>query len=371
MNLAAADRPKLAKLLGDLAAAVEELLLGGLTTASGSTRQTIDVAFREASRLRLLRLGGTLRVANEELGRFTSNSADFSRKRLFFFLSRTWLLSRGLGRALTANDDATFDKLLWTPPSEPVAKLDVVTLGVGKKATSAFVAFEFRLRCVNDAGKIKAGQRLVWSCVFPTKPGVEIPAEGFLHLPQKQKFNASVFLDRRVIEMTNAAIAIDEGGQGRVTLGDVSTVKPGAKFEDWGRFQVWDVDGARSRIEAQKPGPLDLPVELQEEVVLKDWEIGESERRDDDGPWVHPIRAGRLSFDAVVSDGLEGKALTKKLEALRKKKRRPPLFGVMHYERCRLMLHPMTTFGDDGPEYLTISDESIDRAALLKALKLV
>ncbi|HXU01309.1 MAG TPA: hypothetical protein VN903_09970, partial [Polyangia bacterium] len=54
-------------LLDDLGGAVEDLLLTGLTTASEATLQKIDVAFREASRRRLLRLSAALRVANEEI----------------------------------------------------------------------------------------------------------------------------------------------------------------------------------------------------------------------------------------------------------------------------------------------------------------
>ena len=40
-------------------------------------------------------------------------------------------------------------------------------------------------------------------------------------------------------------------------------------------------------------------------------------------------------------------------------------------QRCRLVLQPLSVFGPNGPEHLTISDEKLDRAALLKALKLV
>src|SRR6478672_6751150 len=94
------DRPKFAALLAQLGEAVEELLLAGLTTASAATKQTLAAAMQEAARFRLLRLGSTLRTATEELGRFTSHDAAFSRKRLTFFLGRAWLLSRGLSHAL-------------------------------------------------------------------------------------------------------------------------------------------------------------------------------------------------------------------------------------------------------------------------------
>src|SRR5262245_13865525 len=142
MKLAEADRKKLPNLLEQLRSAVEELLLSGLTTASDATRKILQIVFQEASRMRLLRLGSTLRAANDELGRFTRNESDFSRRRLIFFLNRAWLLSQGLARALSENDDAGLERLLWTPASVPVDRLDVVVLGVGKKvAAGAFVAF--------------------------------------------------------------------------------------------------------------------------------------------------------------------------------------------------------------------------------------
>ena len=60
----------------------------------------------------------------------------------------------------------------------------------------------------------RPGERLTWSVIFPIKPGVEIPAEGFLHLPQKQKFAPSLFLERQTILIRDAAVAEDESGGG-------------------------------------------------------------------------------------------------------------------------------------------------------------
>src|SRR5262249_61433927 len=133
MNLAEADRKKLLPLLDELGGAVEDLLLSGLTTASEATRQMLNVAFQEASRLRLLRLGSTLRVANEELGRFTRNEPDFSRKRLAFFLHRTWLLSHGLAPALREEDETRLALLLPAPARTPVDRPGGGTLGAVQK----------------------------------------------------------------------------------------------------------------------------------------------------------------------------------------------------------------------------------------------
>jgi hypothetical protein len=368
MNLAQADRRKLEALLAELAGAVEELLLSGLTTASEATRQTLNLAFQEASRLRLLRLGSALRAANDELGRFLRNEAEFSRKRLHFFLNRAWLLSHGLARALRAGDEADFERLLWVPPSEPVERLEVVALGVAKKVTSAFVAFEFRLRTIADAGALPAGRRLVWSCIFPVKPGVAVPAEAYLALPQKQKFTPKQFLEGHSVVLEHVAVALDEHGGGRVSLGDASTVVVGSEFSDWERFQTWDAEAALRRIESHTPGPLDLEVEMQEEVVLHDWQLGEPVTRDD-GQVVYPLQCGPTTFDAVASPGVEGAALRKALDGRRKSKASEPLFGLLHYERCRLVVQPLAVFGPKGPAQLMLSEEKVDKATLLRALK--
>jgi len=370
VNLSKSESRQLVAALDQLAGGVEELYRSGLTTASEATRQILGVAFQEASRLRLLRLGSTLRGANEELGRFTRNEPDFSRRRFSFFLNRSWLLSRGLTRAIKEGDDKDFDKLLWIPVSQPVNRLEFVTLGITKKvATGSFCAFDFRLRTIKDAGTIPSGQRLAWSCVFPIKPGIEVPPEGFLHFPQKQKFKANLFLEKKVIVVEKAAVALDDFGGGRLNLGDQSTVSSTEPFTAWEQFQTWDPDVALKRIQNHETGPFDLDIELQEEIVLPEWQIGEPATHHEDGQLICPLFTKTMKFDAVVSRGPEGQALAAALESFRKKKHRPPLFGLLHYERCRLIVQPLSVFGKDGPEYLTTSDKTVDRAALLKALK--
>jgi hypothetical protein len=348
---------------------VEEFLLSGLTTASDSTRQTFAAAMQEAARFRLLRLGSTLRTANEELGRFTAHDPSFSQRRLTFFLSRAWLLGRGLGHALQNADEKEYDRLTWSPPTQPVPKVEVVCLGVVKKvAAGSFVAFEFRLRALADAVGVKAGQRLAWSVVFPLKAGQQVPPEGFLHLPQKQKFNPVLFLDKKTVIIENANILSEEAGSGRLSLTDLSTVMPGRAFTEWNRFLEWSPESVVERIHKHTPGPLDLETELQDEIVLRDYAIGDAGEGDLPGQTVYPITAGTLALAAIVGSEAEGKALRKNLDDLRKlKKDRPPLYGLLHYERCRLMFQLLTAFRSE-PDYLTISTENINKAALLKTM---
>jgi hypothetical protein len=363
-----ADRPKHAGVLAQLGAAVEELLLSGLTTASDATRQTLAAAMQEAARFRLLRLGSTLRTATEELARFTAHDAAFSRKRLTFFLGRAWLLSRGLAHALQTADAKEYARLTWAPPTQPLPKVEVVCVGVSKKvAAGAFAAFEFRLRAVTEAPPVSAGQRLSWSVVFPLKPGLKVPAEGFLHLPQKQKFVPFLLLERKVVAIERANLVV-EGGGGRLSLTDQSTVVAGGDFAAWDQFLSWSPAEAVERIRKHVPGPLDLDTELQEEIVLRDYAVGAAGEGETPGHSVYPITAGNLALSALVGPEAESKTLRAGLDDLRKRKKlRPPLYGLLHYERCRLAFQPLTTFQPE-PDYLTISKENVNKAALLKAL---
>ncbi|MCC9600283.1 hypothetical protein LOC67_06895 [Stieleria sp. JC731] len=371
MKLPQDDRQKLLRLLDDVASSIEELLLTGLTTASKSTRQTLDVSFREASRMRLLRLGSTLRASNEELGRFTDKDPRFSAKRLTFFLNRAWMLCRGLSHALAENDEDEFDRLLWVPATEPVKKLELVTVGVSKKEVqNAYCAFEFRFRTLSKSGKrIPKHYRLVWSCIFPIKPGTEIPAEGFLHLPQRQKFKASDLMEGNKITIQNCAVAVDDFGGGRISLNEKSTVETGEAFTDWESLFHWDLESAIKRIEQHETSPFDLDIEMQEEVMFDQWTMEAKIDQGREGQNVYPLSANGLHLDAVVSQANEGKALRKKLDGYRKKKTRPTIFGLMHYEMCRLIFQPLTVFEPDGPVHLMISEDKIDRAALLQTLK--
>jgi hypothetical protein len=371
MKLAESDRRKLPGVLDELARGVEGLLLGGLTTASESTRRTLDVSFQEASRLRLLRLGSTLRTAGEELGKFLQNREGFSRKRLVFFLTRAWLLSQGLLRALRKDDEKEFDRLLRSPlvGGVPVAQVEVVTLGVARKVVpGSFCAFDFRLRCLGPAGPLAAGGRLLWSCLIPLKPGTQIQPEALLHLSQKQGFKPQVFLEGKTITLSEVTVTPDEAGGARLTLGEGSKVTAGKGFTDWERFRAWGPAPALQRLRAYRPGPLDLDVELSEEIVLHDWKAGAPEV-EDEGQVVYPVTVGRATFHAVASPGEDGEPLRQALDGLRKQTNPPPLFALLHYERCRLVLQPLATFGPDGMAYLTLSRDKVNMASLLKAMK--
>ena len=90
-----------------------------------------------------------------------------------------------------------------------------------------------RMRVLADVPGVPKGTRLVWSCVFGGKKNV--PAEAFLHLPQPQKFSPKILLEPTRIAVTDAAVALDDSGSGRLLLGPKSTVTQQKKLDRLGR----------------------------------------------------------------------------------------------------------------------------------------
>jgi hypothetical protein len=363
------DQKALVSLLDELSKTVEQLLLAGLTTASKSTVERLDVTFKEASRMKLLRLGSTLRIANEEIARFAESSPQFSPRRLAFFLGRAWVLASAMRRAIDAGDQQTLDRLLVTPPVQPVESLQMVVLGVGKRVVAgAFASFDFRLRAIGAAGPVADCESLVWSCVFPLRKDVELPTEALLHLPQKQKFKPAILLEKKVITVAKCAVSRQPAAATRLVLNDASTLTTGAPFSDWPSFFQWDMAAAFERLEQYRPTPLDLEIEFQEDVFLADWQPGER-RETDDGYDVLPIVARGLPFEVRLDRGPSGVPVRGVMSKLAEVEDRPPIYGIAHYESCQLLFQPLSALGKKGIEYLTIAQDKVSQAELVKAMK--
>lgn len=386
------DSARLQGLLDELGDVVEGLLRGGMTTASKATRDKLDVTFREASRHGLGRLAGTLSNVSREIGRYVAEDPQFSARRLSFFIGRTWLLARGMARALRTGDATTFDRLGAGPRSEKVSELRAVTLGVVKKVVpGSFCAFDFRMRRLLDHSTQGAtqgatlGEPLAFTEMFPSKPGQNVPAEAYLVLERPQRYKPKVLLDGGVVTFRDVMVQRSEAGV-RVSLGKDGRVEAGKAWGGWASVPAWDPEQALTRVRAYEVDPLELPNELHEEVVLDEWTIGkpttQEQRR------TYPVRARGLTLDGVVDEGIGGMALRDNLERMRKgqgpeglgpgkapvkgrgKNKPSPgrLFGVLHYETCRFVLQPLALLTASGPIHLMTSAEGIDHKALLRNL---
>ncbi|HUB27817.1 MAG TPA: hypothetical protein VL992_20505 [Tepidisphaeraceae bacterium] len=368
-----ADAPAMRTLAQSLSRAVEQVLMAGLTAAGQSTQEHLAVSMKEAARMRLLRLGSTIRVVGEEINRFDRDPKRFSPQRLSFFLNRTWILCRGIAQAIDTENVDALNRLLASPPITTVKELKLGLLGVIKRiAPGVFNAFEFRMIALADAPPVSRGMQVVWSCVFPSKAGADIPPEAFLQLPQKQGFKPSAMLSRKANVFSDANISMDDAGVARLTLNDTSKLNTAEETITWPDLVAWNPAVAARRVAAAVVTPIDLEIEMQELVRLDDWSIEVPKDAPDElssSDW--PLNAGKLRYMIRTDAGPSGEparlALTK---AAKSKDPRPALVGLLHYESCQFVVLPMSLLSPDGPDYLTLAHTQISAAELVKALKL-
>lgn len=365
------EHQALLPVLEDLQRAVEDLATTGLTQASAATRERIEVAFREASRLKIGRLAVALRYVSEEVKRWLDTDPDFSSRRLLLFLERAWILAHALARAIRADDLATVTRLLATATPTPVpGALDLVVLGVQKRVVRTTVAFDFRMRIVGAGPAVAPSspaatsattgpaspaaaavdRAVVWS--FVANRTADVPAEAWLHLPQPQGFAPKLLLEPRVLRVTQCALvdldlALGAGGGARLMLGPKATITTTAPYADWGRFARFDRPAIARRLRAAVPGPLDLEVELQEEVTLPLWAPGARVERGPGRPVIE-LHTPDLQLDVPVGTP-DTEDLAANLAELGKLAERAPLYGLLHVESCRLVFTPLAVIEPPGP----------------------
>jgi len=360
------------QLAEELVKAVEELIRTGLVSATDATRVKLDATFKEASRHKLLRIGASLRYVNEEIGRYLADDGTFSQRRFGLFLHRSWLLAKGLLHALQTGNRALGTRLSLGAghAPQPVKRLELCTLGVLKRVVSTACTFDFRLRIVAGPAEL-VGKSVTWSFIFARK-SKEVPAEAYLHLPQPQKFKPSLLIEPRRIVVENAALSRDDRGNLRLLLGPPSTVVPGADITDWPALYQWNVANVIDRATRITPGPLDLAIEAQEEVMLVGWTTIPDELRSTPERHVYAISAqigpASVLLDAIVPAGADGVELHQALGRAVNTPTPMPLFGLAYAEFGRMNFLPLSYLTDVGPQHLMWSPENIDVAALMKTL---
>lgn len=340
-------------LVEELARAVEDLVRTGLTSATESTRAKLDASFKEASRRKLLRLGASLRYVNEEVNRFLSDDGTFSIRRFSLFLHRSWLQARGMAKGIRENDGRLLASLLLSGGGapRPAPSLEVVTLGVLKRTVVNVHTFDFKLRIVGAKDPDLVGRSLTYSLVFARKQGAAaaLPAEAYLQLPQPQKFQPRVFCLGKTVKISDAAVMLDERGAGRLALSPKSTVTEGAGVSTWAPLFQFDPEAALARVQRHTPGPLDLAVEMQEEVIVAGAKMNDQPIKSGDGRRVFALSLPTgLVLDAVIPDVPDGEELFKRLRDGLRSSSRPLLYGLVYYEFGRTMLLPLSLLRADA-----------------------
>ncbi len=359
---------KLLPLVTTVAAAIEDLLLGGLTATSSTTVRILEACFQEAARARLLRLGICLRAAAEELARFSVPNSGFSAGRLQTLLSRAWVLSRAIERAIADKDAALLARLLEPTLEEPCDQLEAVTLGVIPRIVAgSYVAFEFRLRATRSSSLSRTSS-LLWSCILPFRKDSAVPMEAYLLMPLKQGFVPALFLERKRVVFSQITISHTPAGSVRLFLGDKSRVSAGEAPVDWKALACWDPAAAVNRLSRHEPSPLDLDTDPEEEVFLENWDIDMPENRVQAGTRI-TIRKGSVTFRVTAPAGPAEKVFLKTLGDIARAPARPILFGLIHLDCDSLSLEPVSLIMEDGPVPLLADPANLDRKLLLKHMK--
>ncbi|MEM9452743.1 MAG: hypothetical protein AAGF11_01105 [Myxococcota bacterium] len=406
------DAERLRGLLDELGDTIEQLLMGGMTTASRATRQKLDVAFREASKRQLSRLAVSLRVVMQQVEHYLAKDPKFSPRRLSMFCNRVWVLARGMANSMKSDDTERFAHLALDRRLEAVDAIEAVTLGVMKKMLPGVCAFDFHMRVLNDGA---LGSPAVYSLVFPLKKGSKIPPEALLELALPQKWKPRILLDGTVITFHHPTLVHDPSGLRIQTPRDnpKSKAEAGPAFDDWEQLPGWDPALALRRVREHEIDPIEIPNELQELAVFDDWRLSAA-REDENRPrHVYPVHTAGLELDGIASSEAEGATLRDNLQRIlagklpvghgpgapksqtktktnsRKRSTQnktarpkaspdpsPPrdpragrLFGIVHYETCRLVMHPLSLITQRGPIHLMVASEGVDKKALLKSLK--
>ena len=363
MSFPPANATQIRAMLLRVREATEDILATGMRAASESTCTTFGQAFHEASGMRLLRLGSTLRAANEEVRKYIGEDSRFSAARLSFFLNRSWMLASGMLQALDAKDGDAWQRLDWRPPARKIASLSLAVLGVGvRNSPGSFCAFEFRCRVL--AGDLEEGSDVTWSCVYPLKPGSDISPSALLHLKQKQGYKPRELLEGKIAKIANAVVtgSLEKGF--RMSLTPDSAVESGKEVADWLAFANWQPERLAATLEAWQPDPFDLPVEQQQTVCLTDWSRAgkEGELREQ---FIHfKIKVRELVCEAQLP--ANDAKWRKRFLAV---KEGEPLIATAHFDRCTLLVQPLAVLREDkAPDYLSINQEAKGAAELLKAL---
>lgn len=359
-----------------VATAIEELLLSGATTASEATQRTLGMAFEQAAQVGLLRLGASLRIVLEELKRLNSDPERFSTSRLAFFIDRCWLLAKGTLKALQEDDQQALVRL--TAPTQTIAAkgLKLATAGVLKRhVPGAFSAFEFRLRLLQptalaDGTQLQAGAALQWSFVVPAKAGHDFPAEAFLSMRQKQGFSPSDLLAKKVISIDHCHLSA--GQPMRINLGPESKLTQ-LKDEppvDWRQLVVWQPERWLQRLREHRPDPLEMPIELSEDLVLSDWRLqGDFQASQLPGRELSERSVTLIALNMRWRLGIARgeKKLEQALRKAAKADPQPALYANAHVELGEAVLTPLALLADE-PAYITIAKPDYDRAAMVRLL---
>ncbi|MHA2500653.1 MAG: hypothetical protein ACXAEL_13885 [Candidatus Hodarchaeales archaeon] len=187
------------QLLRTIAETIESLAYTGLTTVSESTFQRLSTIINECSTNQFFRLASTLRITTSELKKSmnqSSRSIDYSK--YAFFLNQSWLLTKGLQKAITEKNKGLVEKYSGAKlQKETISLLEVIPISIEKGLVDKrWLSFKIHFKVLSASqGDLFEKKIVTWTHMFDTAGRKNVksvfPAESYL-LVKLKKLKASL-----------------------------------------------------------------------------------------------------------------------------------------------------------------------------------
>lgn len=183
------------QLLRTIEETIESLAYTGLTTVSESTFQRLSTIINECSTNQFYRLASTLRITTSELKKSinqSSRSIDYSK--YAFFLNQSWLLTKGLQKAITEKNNGLVEKYSGTKlQKETIPLLEVIPISIEKGLVDKrWLSFKIHFKVLSaPQSEIIEKKIITWTHMFDTGGKSAFAAESYL-LVKLKKLKASL-----------------------------------------------------------------------------------------------------------------------------------------------------------------------------------
>ncbi|MFW9995905.1 MAG: hypothetical protein ACFFD4_27950 [Candidatus Odinarchaeota archaeon] len=214
-------------LLKQIEKTVEDITYTGLTTVSETTFQRLAAVINECSSKKYFRLASTLRVATSELKKAVTVTSSNGHSKYAFFLNQSWLLSKGLMKAIEDGDKLLYEKYSGAVlDKKTISTLEIVPIGLEKGLIdNQWLKFTFHFKVISSDEKELENSILCWNQMFDTKnSSAKINAER--ELANKIKGLNDEYIGEFITSDTIKLINWDYSpSNNSVSVGDDSSVK--------------------------------------------------------------------------------------------------------------------------------------------------
>jgi len=361
---------------------IESLAYSGLNFVSKENITNIEFFLQSTSQLKSYRLAASLRYLHIELKRFLENRNAFNIERYVFFLSNCWLLSLAFSSQKSLKDEKPqiFDKLMSTSSDTKImSKLILKVVGIEKiNLEGSMVGFVFYF--LSLFGKTR-GRILKWHLMQPYTSMVTADALLGLNMPNSDPLFAVNSILSNYIEGDNILyvekddiISFEKNPESKIYIDNESSDDTHISISKLDNFYYNSKEIYRKIVNDYEVTPFDLPVSLLDYLYVKDVNIIEFYREDQEGDNTSTIfyeLTHKEDYPLIIKIP-EKKGNLNLIEELKKfKGRKKPIVGIfckLILENGQLTLYPLSIISDNQILFPNLSKSTVNNRELLKSV---